>query len=246
MTRPDAYESVTDCRSLICSGTLRYQEAEALFRRFYSSYPRTDIRLLEYARDNAPESLLLVVRILAAVSDGSRLTSTLMSVYTGTSERRLRAQLAGLIARSFRNHTWVTEALSDPDPRVRANVIEGIRVWSDDFELPLRALYDVHHRVVCAACISLVKLGHPAGHSTLKLMLQDTRWQFRVAACWSFGEIGTSDDLDLLTPMQEDPHPFVRSHARRAIERIEAGPRLEPDTPPGIDDVAAPPRLRLV
>lgn len=215
-------ENVTDCRRVICSGQLGYAAASTLFRRFYKNYPRTDIHLLDYACEHAPSSLFLVVRILTEVSDCSRLLLPLMRLYDETRERRLRAQLALIIARHFRSWEWAIQAMTEPDARLRANVIEGTSDWNTDAALPLRALHDVHHRVVCNACVSLVKMGHPKGPLTLRLLLEHPAPEFRAAACWAYSVVGTAADAAAMEAMQSDPHPSVRTRAAKTLTTLKA------------------------
>lgn len=226
MSRGDEYQTITDCRPVICSGRMLFRDAVELFRSLYANYPRTDIRLLEYAIEYAPATLPLVVRVLSAVSDGSRLLPPLLSLYSECRDSRLRAQLALFIARNHRDLTWIAEALRDSNPRVRANAIEGMRAWNTDPALLREALHDRHHRVACNACLSLIHLGHPQGRRMLELLLKDTRVSFRTAACWALGTIATTDDTPLLQAMLKDPELAVQAHARRALRK------LQPPSPP--------------
>jgi HEAT repeat protein len=237
VSHPAVYQTITDCRPVICSGRMLFRDAVEIFRALYTNYPRTDIRLLEYAVQNAPGTLPLVVRVLSAVSDGSRLLEPLRSLYDRCEDRRLRAQVALFLARNIRDRNWIHEALRDADARVRANIIEGMREWNNDTELLRSMTHDPNHRVACNACLSLAALGDPLGRKRLEARLKDNRVAFRTAACWALGTISTSDDIILFERMLQDPEPAVQSHARRALRRLQEAARNACRAPKFLDQV---------
>jgi HEAT repeat protein len=222
MPQVDQYQTVTDCRPVICSGRMLFRDAVEVFRGLYMNYPRTDIRLLEYAVENAPSTLPLVVRVLAAVSDGSRILQPLLSLYEDCSNASLRAQLALYLSRNHRNRAWIAAAVMDGHPRVRANSIEGMRDWNTDTELLCRLAHDRHHRVACNACLSLAAAGHPEGRRKLESFLADSRVEFRTAACWALGTLATAEDVSLFESLLKDPAPSVQAHARRVLRKLRS------------------------
>jgi hypothetical protein len=222
MSSADPYQTITDCRPVICSGRMLFRDAVELFRSLYANYPRTDIRLLEYAVQNAPATLPLVIRVLSAVSDGSRILQPLLSLYEDCADPRVRAQLALYLSRNHRGTAWISTALADGNPRVRANTIEGMRCWNTDTELLCRMVHDRHHRVACNACLSLAALGHPHGRRTLESFLGDSRTEFRIAACWALGTLATIEDVPLFETVLRDTAPSVQAHARRVLRKLRA------------------------
>jgi hypothetical protein len=216
------YQTVTDCRSIICSGRLPCRDAVTLFRKLYEGYPPTDIRLLEYAVENAPAALPLVVRVLSHVSDGTRLLTPLLSLYYNAKERRLVAQIALFLSRIYHNSEWAAEALRHPESRVRANVLEGLRTWNHDLSLSRRATCDPNHRVAVNACLNLFHGGDPRGRHMLEGFLKDRRNEFRTAACWGLGTIAAPEDGPIFEALLSDEHPAVRSHAARVLRRVKA------------------------
>src|SRR5690606_24625242 len=142
----------------------------------------------QHAKDN-PEWLGRVLRLLAVVSNGQRLVSSLLPLLA-SEDTAVRELAALLIGRGRTSLGWARDMMKHPESRVRANVIEGVRSWSRDIELLELAAHDSHHRVVCNALVSMYALRPERARYLLELQLAHPDWQFRAAATWACGAIG--------------------------------------------------------
>jgi HEAT repeat protein len=202
----------------ICSSNLSDSEALEVLRRAYRRDHRIELLLIQRAKDD-PRWLMRVLRLLVAVSDGQRTVAALLPVLEST-EASVRELAALLIARGQKNPTWAREMMNDSDPRVRANVIEGVRARNRDIHLLNKAIRDPHHRVVCNAIVSLYGCRPARARILLEKQLTHADWQFRAAATWACGAIGDAALEELITRMRQDPHPSVRWNALRAASAL--------------------------
>ena len=225
----------------ICNPETSDAEALKLLQAAYARDERIEVLLLEHAKDD-PRGLPRVLRLLAAVSNGQRLVAGLLPLLESESAPN-RELVVLLIARGRTNLAWALAMMNDPDPRVRANVIEGSRLWSRDIRLLNRAVQDQHHRVVCNGIVSLYRIKPGRARVLLEKNLTHEDWQFRAAATWACGAIGTPELEELVMKMRKDPHPSVRFNALRAATAIrQSAPAVCPVRRPA---VAPSPTLTL-
>jgi len=161
--------------------------------------------------------------ILARVSDGARILPSLARLLHST-DAELRSKAALIMGRSNRSAIWVQSHMSDADPRLRANAIEGL--WGVETEevrgLMLAALRDANNRVVGNALYGLYTMGESSSlPETIKLAGHPAA-VFRATAAWVMGETGDSRFRDTLAQLLRDSHPMVRSRALRSITRIKS------------------------
>lgn len=207
-----------DCIERICSSELSDADALKLLQAAYARDPRIEAMLLERAKEE-PEWLPRVLRLLAAISSGQRLVASLLPLLD-SSEGTVRELTVLLLARGRTNIAWAREMMKHPDPRVRANVVEGVRSWSNDVHLLNMAVQDTHHRVVCNGIVSLYRLRPARAKVLLEKQLLHKDWRFRAAATWACGAIAAPELEQLVAGMRKDTHPSVRWNALRAATAI--------------------------
>ncbi|MBL0157053.1 MAG: HEAT repeat domain-containing protein [Bryobacterales bacterium] len=171
------------------------------------------------ARPN-PEFLL---GLLDALSGGLCLLP-LLAPLRESEDPKIRARMALLLGRITRAQDWFQTLEQDPDPRVRANVVESL--WSVEGASSLacfeRSLQDRHHRVVANALVGLYLQGATSGVSGLVRLAQHHESPFRAAATWAMGRTGDTRFLPVLRQMRRGPDQdsMVVRNALHAIARI--------------------------
>lgn len=171
------------------------------------------------ARPN-PEFLL---GLLDALSGGLCLLP-LLAPLRESEDPKIRARMALLLGRITRAQDWFQTLEHDPDPRVRANVVESL--WSVEGASSLacfeRGLQDAHHRVVANALVGLYLQGSTAGVNGLVRLAQHNESPFRAAATWAMGRTGDTRFLPVLRQMRRGPDQdsIVVRNALHAIARI--------------------------
>jgi hypothetical protein len=210
----------------ICRGLLKLDEM-------------LDVRLSRLTPGRHPEQCLLsadaVVRaldILDGISPGGRLI-LLLNHLTRYPNRRIAAKATLLIGRRLRNPAWVARHLESDNPRLRANVVEGL--WGAPPKAARTCLWanlkDRNNRVVGNALIGLHQLGESAVGEFAKRMIEDSRAAFRWTAAWVMGKIGSPEFVEVLGEALHDKDSHVRVAAERALTAIlqangEAGQNL--------------------
>jgi HEAT repeats len=175
----------------------------------------------ENAHGLTPEVVLRLLDILHVISSGPRLIQ-LLGHLTRHPDERVASKAALLIACRLRNHDWVLTQFESPDPRIRANVVEGL--WGVDTP-PARkwlwgALKDENCRVVGNALMALHLLHDPAAGKLVEQMLADARPEFRRTAAWLMGRIAKPEFAERLQEAAGDDDPGVREGVARALELV--------------------------
>jgi HEAT repeat protein len=220
----------TNIAAYVCSPAVTDEQAYEVVKSAYERDPAIDVQLLAFARSDAMEWLHRVLRLLGRISSGTRLVASLLPLLNSEDEQ-IRAQAALLIARGRPNTAWALEMLKDPNPRVRANVVEGSEGWCRSREFLEQAMHDRHHRVVCNAIVNLYSLAPKRARSALEMVAERSDPLFRAAAAWACGAIGSPELSDLAVRLRSDPHPSVRWNALRAIRALHKSTVQSSDTP---------------
>ncbi len=178
--------------------TFPLDSALSLARNLYRMDEHLDARLLRKVLNEDPGAtkevdgiaLERVLEIIDEISDCCRLVPYLMKLLR-MSNTRIRSKAGLLLARAHRNSEWLREQLLDPDPRVRANTVEGMLSTSPgekelDVIAPLTK--DVHHRVASTALLVLFKNGNSQAGDALEAMASHPSDVFRTAAAWAMGQ----------------------------------------------------------
>jgi hypothetical protein len=146
-----------------------------------------DRRWPESASDN---DVLHVLEVIDAISDGERLMLFLIQ-FTRSANPRLRSKAVKIIARACSSPNWATVILTDPDPRTRANLMEGLGSQTGpQIERLLRqGAADPDARVAVNALLALSKNGDAVSYETICRLAHDHRSTFRKAAEWALKQI---------------------------------------------------------
>ncbi len=184
-----------------------------------------------------PARILRILEILGALSENPRIVPTLVQLFRHQNPR-VRSKAALLAGRSLKSGQWAQQWLTEPDARVRANVIESL--WGTQgsavAEAYKIALRDSHSRVVGNALVGLYLLGDPTAAELLAEMARHKSAAFRATAAWAMGFIEDPQFLPTLGRMLKDPEPLVRRNVLRALARIkratsQALGKLPPENP---------------
>jgi hypothetical protein len=226
---------------LLCEACLSLDKAVATVRLAIELDPMVETGLARHVAEavtNGTHPLLAanasrLMDILARISDGTRILPSLSRLLHST-DVDLRSKAALIMGRSNHSAVWVQSHMSDADPRLRANAIEGL--WGvqteEARELMLNSLRDTNNRVVGNALYGLYTMGESACLvETVKLAAHPAA-VFRATAAWAMGESGDPRFRITVAQLLRDPHPMVRSRALWAVARIKSATARAATGPP--------------
>ena len=162
--------------------------------------------------DIPPERLMRSLELIDAISDCRRLLTPLMK-YVSMRDPKIRSKAVKLVARASQNNGWIESALSDSDPRIRSNVVEGLMKQMGPRAEPLlrRAMHDHHHRVATTALLGLAQLGDASCRETLERLAAEGTENQQRAAAWALSKLKEADappvEAPAATPSSEAPRP---------------------------------------
>jgi VWFA-related protein len=168
------------------------------------------------------EKSVKLLDVLYDVADNVGIAPILVNLLT-SEDKRIRSKTALILGKLSDNLHFFRNALKDPDPRVRANAIEGLWELKNPKakEIYLEALGDENNRVRANAAKGLYEMGDPRGLGTLKEMLEDKDAMMRASAAWVLGEVGDTNLIDKLERIAaEDPAEIAQRNGIKALEKI--------------------------
>ena len=132
------------------------------------------------------QEMMRVLQIIDGISDCRRLVMPLMK-FAKLSQPHLRSKAVKLLARASRNSGWADSILSDPDARVRSNMIEGLVEHLGKNAIPMlkNAARDPHHRVAVTALLELARMGDAQSREALEKMSAESKDPHKRAAAWA-------------------------------------------------------------
>ncbi len=218
-------------RALQDPGAFHREDALELVRALAPHVSDLDLRLAkrfsgEWSRGEAADDVEAARRtldLIAAVSCRERILPFLVRACR-TTDRAAVSKVARLAGRCAWGRGLVLALLESPDPRVRANAVEGL--WeSTDFpekaNLLWRAAGDRHHRVAVNALVGLVRMGDSSAAERLLALTADPSLEMRAAAAWGLGELGEPRFRDVLMRLYQNETGSVRRNALRALVRLK-------------------------
>jgi HEAT repeat protein len=134
----------------------------------------------------------------------------------------LQAKAALMLARANVNTDLLLELMTNPDSRVRANVVEGHQPKAPDYEILQRAIEDSHHRVVCNALVIMADIRPQVAARILRKLTASPDRKFRAGAAWAIGQCAHLQLTSELNLLRTDPHPNVRFNALRSLVKLSA------------------------
>lgn len=228
-------------RALQAPHVYRREDAVELIRELEPYVPDLDLRLAKrFSRDRGSgeadqtESVQRTLELIAAVNCRERTLPFLVRA-SRTEDRAALSKLARLAGRCAWGRGLVLALLESPDPRVRANAVEGL--WEsgnfpDKAQLLWRAASDPHHRVAVNALVGLVRMGVTEAEERLLGLTAHAAPEFRAAAAWGLGELGYPRFRDVLTRLYQNETGSVRRNALRALVRLKQA-EARSETGPG-------------
>ena len=174
-----------------------------------------------------------VLELIEDLSQNPRRVLRLLAALQKHNDSWVRSKLACMWARHVGPTPWVTLQLQDPDPRIRANIVEGFweaPLTSEKRQLLLKATKDPHQRVIGNALVGLARMGDDSALQRIQSLASHSSPDFRATAAWVMGEIADVSFRDLLTQMRQDANSKVRQNALRALSRIRKNLELAAPT----------------
>jgi hypothetical protein len=237
------------CRHLCNPALLDARAAQKFALSLFRLDGRLDIRLAQAAIEwvELPDALNLLRRsleIIEAMACGPRINSMLVQLLK-CSNGNVRSKVFELLARSTSNEASIRQWLRDPDPRIRANLLEAIAEANKDMPW-VRAvltehLNDSHGRVAANAAVGLYRLGIEApAMARLSDMASSEAATIRCSAAWALGQIQNAGQFDLLNQLRRDSIASVRGNALKSLSRLNrAGLRENRDStfPTKVEDL---------
>ena len=146
----------------------------------------------------------------------------------------LRSNAALIFARHCQNELFVTNAMRDPNPAVRASALEGLGMAdrTPDPEVLSEAFSDPNPRVQANAILAYRRIDENAAFKKLEEMARHQNADFRAIAAWAMGETQAARFVSLLKRMQQDRTSEVRRKADEALSKIRADESSIPSAVP--------------
>jgi len=223
------------CAHLCNPDLLSEQASRDLAKSLIRVDRRLDIRLaqaaVEWAAGGGRRPLRRCLAILEALSCGSRVNSALVQLLKCDHEE-VRSKVVELLVLSSTNEINIREWLRDPDPRVRANVIQSLALIGDNAPwirgLLLEHLGDRHGRPAANAAIGLYRMGlADPGVVRLTEMARSADASMRCSAAWAMGQIPDERLAEAVHQLRSDPDARVRWLALRSLSGFNrAGVKL--------------------
>jgi HEAT repeat protein len=209
----------------VCDRSLSLPTAVTLARIGMQMDPALDTALARAVMASeggrAEAEAVRTLDILGEVSDGTRLVPVLTQLLQHPGPR-VRSKAALLIARRNKSSRWVEQRWGETDPRVRANLLEGL--WGIDGEGPRHMLReacrDPNNRVAGNALLGLHRIGDTRSIVLCMDMAAHADPRFRATAAWMMGESGDPRFMPALGRMMTDDSQMVRARAFRSLARI--------------------------
>jgi HEAT repeat protein len=160
--------------------------------------------------------------LLDQISPSRRLVPDLVHL-TKHADSKIAAKATLLVARRTPNLAWIRRHLAVKDPRIRANVLEGL--WHANLPFARstyqECLEDENNRVVGNALYGLHLMGDSEVSTRIVTMARDARPLFRSTAAWVMGQAGNQEYVEHLQSLVRDDMPVVRSTALRSLFTIK-------------------------
>ncbi|MCH8295204.1 HEAT repeat domain-containing protein [Candidatus Poribacteria bacterium] len=180
------------------------------------------LRAIHEASPRACQEMLCLLKSQGETSENLALVFLVAASFCR--DDRIRSKAARLVGRVCKQEGVFRYFLNDPDPRVRANAIEGLAEQQEPFVTSLlsQSLTSLNHRVVVNAAKALYERNHQRGMKILMEHLHDENLDFRVSCLWALGEIGDETAESILKELNSDPDPGVQNLVSTTLEKIRA------------------------
>jgi hypothetical protein len=189
---------------------------------------RLDKRLAQAAIDWAAKAnhkpLRRCLDILAAMTPLPGISDSLVQLLKCV-DGAPRSKVVDILVRSSTDEVSIRKWLRDPDPRVRANVLESLVETGGEMEwirqLLVEHLHDPHWRVAANAALGLCRRGvEETGLGRLFEMASSQDANVRCSSAWAMGRVAGARVFPVLDKLRKDPDSRVRWNALRSLSRI--------------------------
>lgn len=167
------------------------------------------------------EDRIHLALILAEASDLPEASRVVEDMLEDVSERIRATAVRGLenMDPERMDEETIARLFRDPDPRVRANLIESLPLerkaqWVENIQEATRSNTP---RERANAIRALFDLGHTEAEIALMQMLRHPDSWMRTSGLWILGQVDAPHLLGKAFELCDDPHPHVRVHALRAL-----------------------------
>ncbi|MDZ7639291.1 MAG: HEAT repeat domain-containing protein [Bryobacterales bacterium] len=211
------------------SSGLTQQEATLLIHRFAAVSPGVECTLLERYLEidsslSVPPGLFLVLDVVASMDSVGR-TNSLLVRFLRSPNPKVRSKVADSLLRMTKSADTAANLLSDPDDRVRANIIEGL--WPQAHSTQVQQLLRQHAdspvpRISMNALIGLYRGGDPDAVSRILERATVPNPPMQRAAIWTMGYLAHEEFESPLRDLLRSGNSFFRGHVLRALVRINA------------------------
>ncbi len=181
----------------LCDPSLSRAQAVALARAAMAVDPMTDVTLARFLADKEsgeggkdPKELARLMEVLAEISNGARILPFLKRMARHPNPH-VRSKAVLMVGRAAPAPNNPRDRLAEPNPRVRANLVEAVGVTDSEESraLLLAAAQDRNNRVVGNALLALYRLGDASAEPALLKMAEHEAYLFRATCAWVLGEI---------------------------------------------------------
>jgi hypothetical protein len=156
-----------------------------------------------------------------------------------------RSRVVDILVRSSTDEASIRKWLRDPDPRVRANVLESLVATSGEAawvrQLLLEHLHDAHWRVAANAAVGLQGMGlEDPALARLTEMASSGDANMRCSSAWAMGRVMNASVLKILHRLRKDPDERVRWNALRSLSRLHRAGVKQTEEPATVEPASEP------
>lgn len=209
-----------------CEG-LTLEEGKLLVQRFTEGKPGLEYALLEkylpQVKEGAlPDGLFLLLDVIAAIDDVGR-TNSLLVRFLRSPNPKVRSRVAESLLKITKSAETAASLLTDPDDRVRANVIEGL--WAQAHSAPVQQLLREHAgspvpRVALNALVGLCRGGDSRAASRIAELAILPNPPKQRAAVWAMGHLAFKEFIPPLRELLRSGNAYLRGNVLRALVKI--------------------------
>jgi len=211
----------------LCSADEPFEKTVSVLKAAMRTEPSLDIQItnLLLGLTNAPaldkRLAMRMLEILDKVSSEARVTR-LIGQLLQLDDPPLRSKAALLVSRRAGGMDWIFSHMPDTDPRVRANILEGL--WENPHpactSVFARYRDDSNNRVAANAVYGLYLRGEKDAIAHVMRMASHPDPRRRAAAAWLMGMIGWPQFADVLKRMVKLDERQVKGTALKALVKI--------------------------
>lgn len=135
----------------------------------------------------------------------------LLRPFLKSNDPQIASKCVLVLGRQSKSTAWINGIMSEPDDRMRANLIEALwRRKEPEIEQFLKtALNDPHRRVIANAAYGLYLLGVEAWRTGLDKLLSSDNPAFRISGLWVLKATAAPDAAEQVRQFISDPDPGV-------------------------------------